>query len=249
MSKAKTHYEEVLLDVVRKNVEEQNSSEQGRGSIDRLDIFQVESGGSVRWLKTANNIEEAMARVQDLGLHSPGEYIILDQQTGNKLVITAGEGAGAPTRSLSRLRTWEKLYQEARGEIDTQKLMDRTSAAESAMFHRLQELDKLPGRKSEIIAILDALAALFAIKDEKLNWQRLFENLLLEDRPQELSSKIRATEAAIYKRLREMVHDSSDQLERKAIADAIFNLRILQRERMTIPDGIDFEQIDPVGPK
>jgi hypothetical protein len=31
---------------------------------------------------------------------------------------------------------------------------------------------------------------------------------------------------------------------RKAIADAISNLRILQRERTSIPDGIDFEQID-----
>jgi len=229
MSRAKTHY-----------------AEQGEGSTNRLDIFQVESGGSVRWLKTADDIEEAMARVQDLGLHSPGEYIVLDQQTGNKLVITAGEGAGAPTRSLSRLRTWEKLYQEARGEIDPQELMGRIRAAESAMFERLQELDKLPGRKSEIMAILDGLEALFAIKDEKLNWQRLFENLLLEHRPQELSSKIQATEAAIYKRLKEMAHDSSDQLERKAIADAIFSLRILQRERMTIPDGIDLEQIDQV---
>jgi hypothetical protein len=239
-----------VLEVVRKNAEEelrlQNGSEQERRSINRLDIFQVESGGSVRWLKTANNTEEAMAGVQDLGLHSPGEYIILDQQTGDKLVITADEGAGAPTRSISRLRIWEKLYQEARGEIDPQKLMDRISVAESAMFQRLEELEKLPGRKPEMMAILDTLEALFAIKDEKLNWQRLFENLLLEHRPQELSSKIRATEAAIYKRLQEMAHDSSDYPERKAIADAISNLRILQRKRMSIPDGIDFEQVDHV---
>ncbi|MCU1242277.1 MAG: hypothetical protein JWO71_3003 [Candidatus Acidoferrum typicum] len=248
MSKAKTRYEQVPLEVVRKNVEEelrlQGGFEQVRGTLTRLDIFQVESGGGVRWLRTAENIGEAKAHVQDLGLHSPSEYIILDQLTGNKLVIPPDEGAGAATWSLSRLRIWETLYKEARREIDPQKLMERISAAESAIFQRLQEIDEWPGGKSEMMAILDALEALFAIKDEKLNWQRLFENLLLEHRPQELSGKIRVTEAAIYKRLQEMAHDWSDQLEREAIADAMSNLRILQQDRMSIPDGVDFEQID-----
>jgi hemerythrin superfamily protein len=248
MSKVKTHYEQVPLEVVTKNIEEelrlQNASQTAQGSgVNRFDIFQIESGGSVRWLETVDSLEEVKARVQELGLLSPREYIILDQQTGNKLVITAPGASDAPAWSLSRLRIWEQLYQQARGEIDPQKLMCRISAAENAIFQRLQELDGLPGRKSETMAILDALEALFAIKDEKLNWQRLFHNLLLEHRPQELFSKIQATEAAIYRRLQEMAHDTSDQLEREAIADAISNLRTLQRERMSVPDGIDFERM------
>ena len=47
------------------------------------DIFRVEGTG-VRWLETASAVEHAKARVQELGASSPGEYLILDQQTGTK---------------------------------------------------------------------------------------------------------------------------------------------------------------------
>ena len=54
-----------------------------------FDIFQAETEGSVRWFEAAENLEGAKARVQELALRSPGEYIILNQKTGDKLVINS----------------------------------------------------------------------------------------------------------------------------------------------------------------
>ena len=67
--------------------------------------------------------------------------------------------------------------------------------------------------------------------------------MLLEHRPRELYSKIQAAEAAIYERLQAMAHDSSTQGEREVIADAVSTLRILQREKLSFPDEIDFEHM------
>ena len=72
------------------------------------------------------------------------------------------------------------------------------------------------------------------------NWQRLFQEVLLE-LPDELYRKIQAAEAAIYERLQAMPHDSSDQTERQVIADAGSTLRIIQREKLSFPDAIDLE--------
>jgi hypothetical protein len=52
----------------------------------KLDIFRVETGG-VRWVEAVATLEGARARVQELAARSPGEYFLLDQETGNKLVI------------------------------------------------------------------------------------------------------------------------------------------------------------------
>jgi hypothetical protein len=41
-----------------------------------LDIFRIESGG-VLWCESAATIETAKARIQKLGLSSPGSYLIL----------------------------------------------------------------------------------------------------------------------------------------------------------------------------
>jgi hypothetical protein len=72
-----------------------------------FDIFLAETGGSVRWLEAAATLEDAKARVQELAVRSPGEYLILSQKTGNKLTIkfdgvdeapgpSGGERAGLP---------------------------------------------------------------------------------------------------------------------------------------------------------
>src|ERR1700745_3507074 len=53
---------------------------------DTVDIFRVETRG-VRWLESAATLECAEVRVKKLALESPGEYIVLDQRTGNKHVI------------------------------------------------------------------------------------------------------------------------------------------------------------------
>jgi hypothetical protein len=55
-----------------------------------IDIFQMETAG-VRWLESAPNLEHAKARVKEFAANSPGEYVVLDQKTGNKIVIRSDE--------------------------------------------------------------------------------------------------------------------------------------------------------------
>jgi hypothetical protein len=52
-----------------------------------LDIFRIE-GGSVLWRGTVETFEAAKARIQKLALSSPGEYLIFDQTTGNRVRVT-----------------------------------------------------------------------------------------------------------------------------------------------------------------
>ena len=51
-----------------------------------LDIFQVGTSGLL-WVESAATMEDAKARVQELAVRSHAEYLLLDQKTGNKLVI------------------------------------------------------------------------------------------------------------------------------------------------------------------
>jgi hypothetical protein len=51
-----------------------------------FDIFKVESDGH-RWMETAQNLARAQARVKVLAASSPGEYLILNQKTGEKISI------------------------------------------------------------------------------------------------------------------------------------------------------------------
>jgi hypothetical protein len=50
------------------------------------DIFRVENGAPL-WVESAATVEDAKARVEELAVRSPAEYLILDQTTGKKLVI------------------------------------------------------------------------------------------------------------------------------------------------------------------
>ena len=52
-----------------------------------LDIFKI-SGGSVLWRDAVATIETAKARIRKLALSSPGEYFILDQNTGERVFVT-----------------------------------------------------------------------------------------------------------------------------------------------------------------
>jgi hypothetical protein len=62
-----------------------------------FDIFQLETHG-MQWLGSAATLEDAKARVQELAVRSPGEYLLLNQKTGNKLVIKLDGVDGAPGR-------------------------------------------------------------------------------------------------------------------------------------------------------
>jgi hypothetical protein len=54
-----------------------------------LDIFRLESCG-VLWLGSVATLERAKARAQELAVGSPGDYLVLDLETGNKLVLKLG---------------------------------------------------------------------------------------------------------------------------------------------------------------
>ncbi len=51
-----------------------------------FDIFKVESSGH-RWMEVAANLKRAKARVKILAASSPGEYLIRNQKTGEKISI------------------------------------------------------------------------------------------------------------------------------------------------------------------
>ena len=52
-----------------------------------FDVFQKEPGGSVLWRAAAATMAEATAHIQKLAMEAPGEYVILDMRTGNKMVV------------------------------------------------------------------------------------------------------------------------------------------------------------------
>jgi hypothetical protein len=52
-----------------------------------FDIFQTEPGGQVLWRGTAATIEEARKRVQQLSVKSPGDYLIFNPNTGDKIIL------------------------------------------------------------------------------------------------------------------------------------------------------------------
>jgi hypothetical protein len=54
--------------------------------IPRFNIFKVESDGP-RWMEAAADMARAKARVKILATSSPGEYIIANQKTGEKISI------------------------------------------------------------------------------------------------------------------------------------------------------------------
>jgi len=51
-----------------------------------FDIFKVEAS-ELRWMEVAAGLERAKARVKILATSSPGEYIIANQETGEKISI------------------------------------------------------------------------------------------------------------------------------------------------------------------
>ncbi|MGA7852506.1 MAG: hypothetical protein WCA15_04210 [Candidatus Acidiferrales bacterium] len=60
-----------------------------------FDVFQMEASGTVLWRAAAKTLEEATAHVQKFAMSAPGEYVILDVRTGNKLVIHSEGRDGA----------------------------------------------------------------------------------------------------------------------------------------------------------
>jgi hypothetical protein len=56
------------------------------------DIFRIESNG-VLWCDAVTTVETAKDRVQKLADSSPGTYLILNQTTGQRILVTPGSAA------------------------------------------------------------------------------------------------------------------------------------------------------------
>jgi hypothetical protein len=57
-----------------------------------FDIFKIVQNGEPVWLEAAQSLETATARVNALRESAPGDYIILSQSTGKRIVFTARGG-------------------------------------------------------------------------------------------------------------------------------------------------------------
>ena len=55
--------------------------------IHSFDIFKIQPGGQVCWQGTQESFLTATKHIQRIILSSPGQYIILNQITGEKVVL------------------------------------------------------------------------------------------------------------------------------------------------------------------
>ena len=59
--------------------------------IPRFDIFILENG-EPHWLEAVENLEHAKSRLQVLqAVHLMNQFLVLDQKTGNKIVLSPGD--------------------------------------------------------------------------------------------------------------------------------------------------------------
>lgn len=75
-----------------------------------LDIFRIDPGGRVLWCGAVKSFVAAKARIQMLAVSSPGEYLILDEDTGNRILVML---LGASTQSQRRRVGVKKSVSEA----------------------------------------------------------------------------------------------------------------------------------------
>jgi len=52
-----------------------------------FDIFKQQPDGNAYWVEAAQDLEAATARARALDEHFPGQYIIVDNTTGEKVFI------------------------------------------------------------------------------------------------------------------------------------------------------------------
>ena len=70
---------------------------------------------------------------------------------------------------------WQREYQAALLELDSERLRERVAAAETAIFNRLQAISRGSNHTAERQAIEDALASLRVLKRDNLgfpDWEK-----------------------------------------------------------------------------
>ena len=68
-----------------------------------FDIFKIDSDGNVLWRGAAESLVVAKDKIQKLAASTPGEYLILDQHTGHRLIVALpGVSAQATSQATSQ---------------------------------------------------------------------------------------------------------------------------------------------------
>jgi len=71
--------------------------------IPRFDLFILENG-EPRWLEAVENLEHAKSRLQLLqAVDLTDHFLVLDQKTGNQIVLSAAEIHSTKPHALSQL--------------------------------------------------------------------------------------------------------------------------------------------------
>jgi hypothetical protein len=141
-----------------------------------FDIFRIENHGMC-WLEAAVTLAHAKARVQELAILSPRAYLILNQNTEDKVVIQVA-GRAADWRSeettMSDLELefpgWQVPLQELILEFDRKQLPKRMQEVETLILERLQQLRQQSDGHRECEALNDALSTLRVIKRDRLGF-------------------------------------------------------------------------------
>ena len=63
-----------------------------------FDIFKV-TGRELRWLEAAHTLQAAQARIEERGETSPGTFVIYNQETQEKILVTSGSEEKQSQRS------------------------------------------------------------------------------------------------------------------------------------------------------
>jgi hypothetical protein len=58
--------------------------------IPEYDIFRFDNTGATLWIEPAMTLNDAKARIQQLRATTPGDYLIFNQTTAEKIALSAG---------------------------------------------------------------------------------------------------------------------------------------------------------------
>ena len=107
-----------------------------------FDIFKMQNDGSLRWCEAVDTLEAAKVRVTELARSFQTQYVIFNQQTGEKIVIDACNLASASQTSKRDTTTKRPTYHICR--VENEKL------------HWIEQVDDLRGAEARIKALKSA---------------------------------------------------------------------------------------------
>ena len=138
-----------------------------------FDIFRAEPDRQVLWLEAAPDLVHARERVQAWIAETPAEYIILSQQTGNKIVLNQSNIDASRKHRILQIAYVDKLMQ-ARATI----LQARSHAVTSVLGN--DEARAALQENADYDMVLLGHAAPQKVRTEMANWIKArFPGLIL----------------------------------------------------------------------